>query len=106
MKANQQGDAQRAVVKNEIRSSSDIGAKIRKLHKDYKKAMAMTMAGKTDIEILKELKVPDLTEEGLKKNMTDLLKYLHLDSFDAPVLQSRPVRRALRGFWVYELKVE
>jgi hypothetical protein len=106
MKAKGQGDAQRAVVKNEIRSSSDLGARIRKLHKDYKKAMAMTMAGKTDIEILEALKVPDLTEEGLKKNMTDLLKHLRLDSFDTPALQSRPVRRALKEFWVYQIGPE
>jgi hypothetical protein len=106
MKAARQGDAQRAVVKNEIRSSSDLGTKVRKLHKDYKKAMAMTMSGKTDTEIVKELNLDHIDEAALKKNMEELLRYLHLDSFDAPALQSRPVRRALKEFWVYQIGPE
>lgn len=79
-------------------------AKVRHLHKDYKLALAMTLAGKTDAEIVAELKVEGVDEAQLKKNMAWLLRHLGLDDFASPVLRTRPVRRALRGYWVYDFE--
>lgn len=105
MKGKRQENAQRATVKGEIRSTVDLGALVRHLPKDYKKALAMTIAGKPDAEIVPELE-SDLDEAGLKKKMEELLEYLRLDSFQDPALQARPVRRALKNFWVYDFGPE
>lgn len=81
-----------------VRNANDLGARVRKLHKSYKQAMVMTMAGATDTEIVEALNVEGIDENTLKERMEDLLKHLQIDSFEAPALQSRPVRRALKGF--------
>lgn len=97
---------QAVITRNEIRPAAGLGARIRNLHQDYKKAMAMTMAGKTDAEIVAELNLPHIDEDALKKNMQNLLTSLHLTSFQDPVLQARPVRRALKNFWVPDFEPE
>lgn len=87
-----------------IRSSSDLGAKVRHLHKDYKLALAMTLAGKSDAEIVAKLDLDHIDEDDLKKNMAWLLKHLGADSFTAPVFQTRPVRRALKDYWMFDFE--
>lgn len=95
-----------ALSSREMRSSADLGARVRKLPKDYKTALAMAIAGKTNAEILGELKPKDLDEAGIKKKMEELLVYLRVDSFEDGALQARPVRRALRDFWIYDFGPE
>lgn len=87
-----------------IRSSSDLGAKVRNLHKDYKLALAMTLAGKSNAEIVARLDLDHIGEDELKENMASLLKHLGTDSFAAPVFRTRPVRRALKDYWVFEFE--
>lgn len=89
-----------------MRSDGDLGTRVRKLPKDYKKAMAMAIAGKTYAEILAELELTDLDEAEVKEKMEGLLKYLRLDSFQDAALQARPVRRALKDFSFYSLGPE
>jgi hypothetical protein len=81
-----------------MRTHNDLGAKIRKLHRDYKIALAMTLAGKSDAEIVAKLALPEVDEAKLKENMQRLLQHLRLDSFDDVALHGRPVRRALAQF--------
>lgn len=87
--------------RNEYRLPTDLGTAVRKLHKDYKLALAMTLAGKTDAEIVAELKVKGIDEAALQHNMEWLRRTLRIDSFEDPVLRSRPVRRALKDYWAY-----
>jgi len=82
----------------DMRSHNDLGAKVRKLHRDYKIALAMTLAGKSDAEIVVKLALPEVDETKLKENMQQLLRHLRLDSFDDAALHGRPVRRALAQF--------
>lgn len=103
------GDAptKQAKIKREATGGTrDIGTRVRNLHNDYKKALAMAMAGKTDAEIVEAIKVDGIGEAELQKNMAWLLGHLRVDSFDSPVLQSRPVRRALKNFWVHDFGPE
>ena len=90
----------------EMRSNGGLGARIRKLPKDYKTALSMAIAGKTNADILAELKPKDLDEAGIKKKMEELLVYLRVDSFEDEALQARPVRRALKDFWIYDFGPE
>lgn len=106
MKAKGSSVEQFRVIGSGLRRFGDLGTKVRNLHKDYKKALAMTLAGKTDAEIVAELKVDGIDEATLKEKMSDLRTYLGIDDFDAPVLRSRPVRRALKEFWIYDFGPE
>lgn len=82
----------------DMRPHTDLGAKVRKLHPDYKIALAMTLAGKSNTEIVAKLALPEIDETNLRERMEQLLRHLHLDSFEDAALQSRPVRRALKQF--------
>lgn len=95
-----------ALSSREMRSNADLGTRVRKLPKDYKTALAMAIAGKTNAEILAEVQPTDLDEAGVKKKMEELLVYLRVDSFEDAALQARPVRRALKYFWIYDFGPE
>lgn len=96
----------RMVSQGSVRVANDLGTFVRKLHKDYKLALALAIAGKSDAEIVKALNIKEIDEEKLKTNMEWLLNYLRLDSFDSPSLQTRAVKRALKEFWVYDFGPE
>lgn len=84
MKSRSRAMMQTRVQRAGVRSVNDLGTKIRTLHKEYKQALAMTLAGKTDAEIVAALDVDGVDETKLHKNMQDLLTYLKLESFEAP----------------------
>jgi hypothetical protein len=92
----------RAVLNGVTKSSRDIGTLVRHLHDDYKQALAMIMAGKTDAEIVTALDIDWVDEAELQRQKEWMLFHLGVDSFDHPALRSRPVRRALKKYWIYE----